>query len=402
MNERKNSRIVLISQHFLPESGATAQIITDLAIGLSMRGWQVIVCTDAVGNEQVNGVNIERLDKGLFFNQKYSHRVSGKALTGILFCIRALAWCISEVRSSDRLLIVSNPPFIGLLGLCVKIAKKAGFVFVLQDIFPHSAIASGMLSRRGLSARAWGWLMRRVCISASSVVVLSESMQRRLRLDFGNDIETTVIHNWAIEPGLQKVSESDQPDLGYGYPDYFTIQYSGNFGRLHDIETILGAALLLRDKPIRFIFIGGGPKQALINMFIVENQLKNITVLPYQKRERLRESLIACDLSAVCLVSGAEELVAPCKLYGILASGKPVLFVAERDCDLVDLVATSECGIIVNPGEIEILANKILDLSKDRDLVERMGNNSRELYRQRFGIDRSIVQYDQVIRRCAC
>ena len=402
MNEKHTSRIILISQHFWPESGATAQIITDLANGLSMRGWEVIVCTDAIGNDHLNGIRIERPNKKTAFNQRHAHQVSRKAIAGILFCVRALAWCTKEARSSDRLLVVSNPPFVGLVGLCVKIAKKASFIYLLQDIFPHSAVVSGVLSKRGFSARAWGWLMRRVCISACSVIVLSESMQRRLRMDFGDDVKTTVIHNWAVETGLQEVSESSRLDFGYQYPDYFTVQYSGNFGRMHDIETMLGAALLLRGEPIRFVFIGSGPKQSLIDSFIADNQLENIVVLPYQKRERLRESLIACDLSAVCLISGAEELVAPSKLYGILASGKPVLFVGTESCDLVDLVAASECGIIVSPGEVEVLADKILALSKDRDLAERMGNNSRDLYRRRFGLHRSVVQYDQVIRKCGC
>lgn len=400
MSRQNAQRIVVISQHFWPESGATAQLIADLADGLSSLGWQVVVCTNAIGQEQMTGIRVARLGRTTDSKQRCSCRIIGKTMTAVVFFVRALVWSIREVRSSDCLLVVSNPPFIGLLGQCLKLTKKASFTFLLQDIFPESAVLSGLLPRNSIRARFWHVLTQKTCISADHVVVLNSSMQKRIKKEFGEGVKTTVIHNWAVETGLAKASTPDHQAFGYGNPEYFTIQYSGNFGRLHDIETLLGAALLLRDEQIRFVFIGGGHKQQLIERFISENDLSNIIMLPYQSRERLRQSLGACDLSAICLVAGAEDIVAPSKLYGILASGKPVLLVAEKGCELAELVVDSGCGLVVRPGDVTGLADKIRSISIDIDLVEKMGRRSRDLYAHRFGLKRSLVLYDQVFRKC--
>ncbi len=50
-----------------------------------------------------------------------------------------------------------------------------------------------------------------------------------------------------------------------GLEDKFVIQYAGNMGYVHDVETIIEAAALLADTPdVHFLFIGSGAKQAFL------------------------------------------------------------------------------------------------------------------------------------------
>jgi glycosyltransferase involved in cell wall biosynthesis len=320
-----------------------------------------------------------------------------KALRGILFFVGSLCWCLRFGRRGQKVLIASNPPFIGLLG---PILRFWGFsyVFIFQDLFPRSAVLTGVLPAAGPLTWCWQTLMTLVCRQSSRTVVLSEAMEQRLVREFGSDLPVSLIHNWAVEAALPLPRAQNPFAKELGLESFFTVQYSGNFGRLHDLLTLLEAARLLECEPIRFLFIGDGAKVRQIEAYRTGLGLRNVIQLPYQPREKLPESLGACDLAAIGLIPGAEDTVAPCKFYGILASGRPVLLVARRTCDLAKLVLAENCGLVVEPGEAALLADALRVLQLDKPLVEAMGARSLALYRNRFGIKRSLAAYQALLQ----
>ena len=390
------NHLLLISEHFEPSTGATAQLMTDLADGLHQRGWRLTVLTATPGGSL--DFPVVRLN-GAAGAEAIAIGVVTKALRGVRFLLGSILWSLRHGRRGDVVLIVSNPPFIGLLGPLIKRVKRLPYVFVLQDLFPRSAVLSGVLPAAGPIAILWRGLMRKACQEASRTVVLSQAMEQRLRHDFGEDLPVSVIHNWAVEQGQGCRRHESDFAAEYGYQKHFTVQYSGNFGRLHDLLTLLEAARLLQEIPIQFVFIGGGAKEAQIRSYQENFQLRNVSLLPYQPRERLRESLAACDLSAIGLISGAEDTVAPCKFYGILASGRGVVVIARRSCDLAQLVLREGCGIVVEPGEASELAEQLKTLSQHPDQVAVMGERSLKLYEEKFGMERSIDQYAALLNR---
>ncbi|NBW62929.1 MAG: glycosyltransferase WbuB [Synechococcaceae bacterium WB4_1_0192] len=388
-------RLLLISEHFEPSTGATAQLMSDLARGLHRRGWRLTVLTATPGADlefPVVRLNGPERKGGAAVG------VVGKALRGLRFLLGSLLWCLRRGRRGDGVLIVSNPPFIGLLGPLLSLCRGLPYVFVFQDLFPRSAVLSGVLPAAGPLALLWQGLMAQVCGRSSQTVVLSQAMEARLRRDLGRQLPLTVIHNWAVERGAAVRRADSGFAAEHGYADRFSVQYSGNFGRLHDLLTLLEAARLLQQEPIQFVFIGGGAKQGQIEAYRSGFALGNVLQLPYQPRRRLPQSLAACDLAAIGLIPGAEDTVAPCKFYGILASGRPVLLIARRSCDLAQLVLNAGCGLVVEPGEAAELADRLLHLSQQPDQVQTMGERSLALYQQRFGLERSLERYETVLQ----
>lgn len=389
------NRLLLISEHFEPSTGATAQLMTDLSRGLHQRGWKLTVLTATAGGElefpvvRLNSTPSKR---------KPAMGVATKALRGMRFLVGSLLWCLKHGRTGDVVLIVSNPPFIGLLGPLIQLGRRLPYVFVFQDLFPRSAVLSGVVPAAGPVALLWRGLMRKICLQSSRTVVLSQAMENRLRRDLGRDLSLSVIHNWAVERGQNCSRKESSFAKEHGYRDRFTLQYSGNFGRLHDLLTILEAARLLKDEAVEFVFIGGGAKQNQIEAYRSGFELKNVLLLPYQLRERLPESLAACDLAAIGLIPGAEDTVAPCKFYGILASGRGIVLIARRSCDLAQLVINEGCGIVVEPGDAGELAEQLVALSRQPELVEYMGERSRSVYEKFFGLEHSISQYDTLLK----
>jgi len=175
------------------------------------------------------------------------------------------------------------------------------------------------------------------------------------------------------------------------------LQYSGNHGRLHDIITILEAARVLADKPILFQFIGGGPKYHYIQEYISHFNLSNVTLLPYQSRDSLERLFSSCDASFVSLMPGAEDTVAPSKLYGILASAKPVILLSRNNNHLADLLCSSNAGYVVEPGDVNTLVQLLSSLvGNQADLIAK-SHSAYKLYLSSFQKEQAVTMYHSLL-----
>jgi len=390
--------LLILSEHFAPSTGATAQLVTDLALGLAARGHRCRVLTATAGGAET-GLEVVRLGLPRRWGAAAGAPVGvlAKAAAGLVFVLGGLGWCLLHGRRGQRLLIVSNPPFVGLVGPLLRGLRGMNYVFLFQDLFPRSAALTGVLPASGPITALWRALMGWVCRYSTATVVLSDAMAERWRRELRRPVPLTVIHNWAVEMAQGTPKPANTLAREWGVADTFTVQYSGNFGRLHELLTLLEAARLLQDAPIRFLFIGGGAKQAQITAYRDAFGLERVLVKPYQPRELLPLSLGACDLAAIGLIPGAEDTVAPSKFYGILASGRGVLLVAQRGCDLAQLVLREGCGVVVEPGEVAELAVELRALAADPARVRQMGERARSLYRERFGLERSLAAYEALL-----
>ena len=386
--------LLIVTEHFAPSTGATAQLITDLAQALAARGRALRVLT-ATSGDPIHGLAVKRFDARFALADPRALR--GKALRGVVFLLQVLFWGLLHGRRGQRLLIVSNPPFAGLVGLPLRWLRGMQYVFVLQDLFPRSAVLAGVLPERSMITKSLRWLMHQVCSQSHATVVLSEAMAECWRRETQATLPLHVIPNWALEKATPIAKVHNPLALKWGLADHFTLQYSGNFGRLHDISTLLEAARLLATEPVHLLFIGGGAQRPLVEACVNDPAFPNLRLEHYQPRERLALSLGVCDLAAIALIPGAEETMAPCKFYGILASGRGVVLVARSGCDLARLILAEDCGIVVEPGDAWGLAHQLSQLSQDPNRVTAMGDRARALYERRFGFERSLAAYEALL-----
>lgn len=386
-------RLILITEFFSPSELATAQLMDDLHKGLSAKGWPITVVTSTGTN---NGLERGVVRLGCDKNNK-GKSAAMKAIFGIVFCIRAFFFCLMNARKKDILLIASNPPFSGLIGAAVKITRGCSFVFIYQDLFPKSAVISKMIPEGGFTEKACEYIMQVIYRTASCIVVLNEDMKSTIfkQIDCTRSPNIVKIENWALE---EEASEAEyyKERLRQTSKGRLKIQYSGNFGRLHDFSTILNAAALVQEQ-VEFRFIGKGYREREIYNSIRQYSLKNIKVSVPQPRKDLVQSLADCDMAVVSLIEGAERVVAPSKLYGILASGRAVIIIAVKECETSRIVINARCGIVVKPGSFEKLAQRLIYLYQNKGLVMEMGKNARRLYEASYGKKRSIDLYHEML-----
>ena len=380
--------LIILTEHFAPSTGATAQLITDLVEDLHKSGVSARVLTATSGSSDFP-YPVLRLTRS-------SARGVGllqKLLSGLVFFFGASFWLYKNIQPHQRLLIISNPPFIGLIGLLFFRLKKIPYVFLFQDIFPRSASLTGILPVRGPLVFFWRSLLNAVLINSRATVVLSASMIKRCQLDYDSSVNLVSIPNWSVFPPQSKAKHHSPCTTDWDLTEQFIVQYSGNFGRLHEIIIILEAARLLQGQNIKFVFVGGGAKSALINQYRITYGLTNILMKPYQPRSHLADSISSSDLSIVSLIPGAQDTVAPSKFYGILACSRPVLLIAGTDSELASIINQYNCGAVIPHGDVSLLSEKILFLKNNPEILARMGRNAGRLYQNNYGRVSSTSQY---------
>jgi glycosyltransferase involved in cell wall biosynthesis len=232
----------------------------------------------------------------------------------------------------------------------------------IQDIYPEIV---------PLHAGAWAalplaplrWLRNRAWRASALCVPVGEDMRATVLATGVAAGRVPVSPNWAPAeldpPATPEAVAAVRRAWGVGDGE-FLVAYSGNLGRVHEFATVLDAAALLRDEAgVRFAFIGSGPRLNEVRRGAAARGLANVVFFPPQPRERLAAALAAPDAHLVTLRPGFERLVSPSKLAGVLAAGRPALFIGPPDSAIARQLHESGSGAVFAPGDAAGLAATI-------------------------------------------
>ena len=343
--------------------------------------------------EAQNGVAITRV-RGLSLNR---HSVLGRMFNFLAFILSSSLRVLS-LPKPDCLIVTSVPPLSLGLGVLLRWLKKVPFVYVIEDLYPDIAFASGLLKRESFSGRflnrAFGWMMSQ----AGATIVLGDYMKQRVLASHPQLVPASVhpIHNWQDETllyPLERTAPHEQPVV---------FQYSGNFGEAHDFKTIIDAAKNLREAGrIQFEFIGGGKQREFVEREIRDNKLLQCHVRDYVPQADLNKSLNRADVGLVTLARGYEGLIVPSKLYGIMAVGRPVLYVGPLQGEIPDLIRQHSLGWMVEPGDEDGLVKAIREAVEQPQLRMACGTNGRRAFKAYYERKIATAKYLEVFETCS-
>ena len=364
-------------------------MLSALAFHLAARSGEIHVITsrqryddpaaDLRASELVNGVRVHRVRTSRFGRQN----LPGRAIDYASFYLSASFKLASLAKRGDIVIAKTDPPLISVPAAFVARLRGARLVNWLQDIFPEVAERMGM--RIGFAAGVIRPVRNVSLRSAAINVVLGESMRALVQAAVSG-ARTEVIHNWADGNAIVPIAaEFNELRQAWGLADKFVVAYSGNMGRVHEFETILGAAAALRDRPeIVFLFIGDGHRRAWIEAEVLSRRLPNVRFMPYQPSDRLAQSLGAADVHLTSLLPAMEGLLVPSKIYGILASGRPTLHVGDPKGEIAGILDSSRGGYAIPTGDAALLAQRIAELASAPALRAEMGRNARKFFEENF------------------
>jgi colanic acid biosynthesis glycosyl transferase WcaI len=398
-------RVALVNQYFYPDVSATAQIATDLAEDLVRAGIEVTVLAGRgsylggapLARQDVHrGVKIERVAATSLGKMSLLRRGADYAS----FYAAATAR-LATMRGFDALVVMTTPPLIAAAGLMTKALSGSSLVYWVQDLYPDVAVAMGALRPRSPTTVAMRTMSRAVLRRAEAVVVLGDAMKDRVVLESANPLCVHVVPNWADGDAIQPVEHDRNPvraKIAHGAKCIF--MYSGNMGRAHDIETLLeGARLLEGRRDVRFVFVGDGAKRGLVDR--ASRSLRNVEVASYFPREQLSESLSAADVHLATLLPEFNGLIEPSKLYGIMAAGRPTLFVGPSESEVAKTIERERCGRVVSPGSARDFAACVEALVDDATGRVGMGLRAREALLARYTRRVATAKFAAILRALA-
>ena len=401
-------RIIILHQFFYPDHSAVSQLMTDLAESLTQRGVEVTALAgrgrynggEALPpREEYRGIRIERA-----WATSYGKSSDVGRLADYLSFYFGAAWKLLCMPRHDIVVALTTPPLISLLALLVVRLRRMRMIVLVQDIYPDVAVAVGTLKAHSLVTKALDWLNRLALRGADRIIVLSECMRERVAPKVGEkaSLSIDVIPNWADGELIKPLENRENPFARkHNLENSFVVLFSGNFGLVNEFQTVLKAADRLRGRTdIVFLFIGDGARKHEIEDFVRRHDLENVRIMPYEQRDLVPYSLAAGDALLVTLREGMAGLSVPSKTYAILAAGRPVLFVGDKQSDVARLIAKHECGEVVASGDDARLAAVITDWAANTAKAVGMERRAREVFERRFDRHHAVDAYLESFSKC--
>ena len=168
---------------------------------------------------------------------------------------------------------------------------------MIYDLYPDTLVKLNIFNEKNLIVKIW-YRINKICShNAKNIILLSELMKEKYLINYGIELKNKlkVIPSWSDIDKIKPLKKKNNKFINaQKLKSKFIILYSGNQGKMHDFDTILLAAKYLKNNTkILFMFIGDGPLNKKIRDFKRLNNLKNITILPYQPFESLPQTLTA-------------------------------------------------------------------------------------------------------------
>jgi len=263
-------------------------------------------------------------------------------------------------------------------------------------------VALGLLKKACWANQIWRWRVRSALLDAERVIVNGRDMAERIRFDYCVPAGKIVYApNWSPHHGCGIIEpEASRLWRDLGLDGKFVVQYAGNMGLWHDVDTIVRAAHLLRQQhDVVFLMVGGGMRRAAAEKLSVSLGLRNVIWLPHQPRHALDDVLSCCQAALISLRAGLEGVAVPCKLYGIMAAGRPVIAQVPARSEVALTVQEEACGIVVPTGDAQALATAIRYLHQDRAAANQMGVRAFGAYIAKYSLQPALEKYDSILRQ---
>ena len=387
--ERPSPRVLFINQYYWPNHASTAQHLTDLAESIAEQGVEVhVICSrggyrpddQSTANpafEIHNNVSIHRVAAS-----SLGRRSTARRMVDYLSYYAAAAMLAAKLPRFDVVVTLTTPPMIGLVGTLLRQFKKSKHIYWSMDLHPDASLALGRMSRGNPLVSMLSWLSDLAYRRADQVVALGSYMADRIEAKGVPFARLSEIPVWSRADEIDPLPLAGHPlREQHGLTDKFVVMYSGNLGLAHSFDEFLAAARRLKQRDdVVFLFVGDGPRLAEVKAAQSQEALSNLRFLPYFPREVLHASLSMANAHLISMRDEMTGIVVPGKLYGVMASSRPAVFVGPQHCETADTIRAAACGRTISLGDVDGLVRSIEDLARNRQEAEALGESGRAYF----------------------
>lgn len=359
--------ILLLHQYFLEEDDPGGSRWNELTRMWTDAGHQVTVLA---GMMHANGSEKRPEYKGHYFREKtqgavtvwrchvsesYNKNFLGRLWGYFSFMFSALWAGLFKAKGKFDVVVVTSPPlFVGASGWLISVFKRIPLVFEVRDLWPESAIDTGVL-KNGLIIRLAYWFENFIYQKAKLINVLTPAFYKTLR-----DVKKVPENKLIMIPNASDFSLSERLLQTFDAADFrkshdlegrFVITYVGAHGVANHLEQVLQAGKALEDTNVLFLLIGQGMEKERLKKLAAEMDVKNVRFLDPVPKAEVFKYILASEMGASVLKKvDTFKTVYSNKTFDYMSCKKPILMAIDGVSR--ELVETAGAGSYVEPENI--------------------------------------------------
>lgn len=405
-------KILVLHQYFLGKNDPGGSRFNQFVKYWEEQGHEITVIAGTV--HYITGVKDEKYKGKLIVKEDYSPNVKlvrtyvseayNKSFIGRLwgyfsFTLSSLYAILFHVKKHDILIVTSPPLFVGITGILTKWLKRTPMVFEIRDLWPESAIDTGVLTNKLIIQAAY--FVEKMSYRFANVInVLTPAFRHALitKKNINSD-KISFVPNGAdldiFQPGPSENWVRDK----YNLHGKFIVTYMGAHGVANHLISLLDVAEKLKNhKDIVILLIGDGMKKADLMKEAAERNLSNVLFIESQPKTKISDFCNASDLcTAVLKKVDTFKTVYPNKVFDYMACSKPILL--GIDGVARELIEESKSGYYVDPENPEAFAERILLLKNNPKLREELGQNGLNYVTKNFSREVLAKRYINVLEK---
>ena len=323
-------------------------------------------------------------------SESYNKSFMGRFWAYLSFTFSTVLAGLFCIAKPDVIICTSPPLTVGLTGWLLSRLKRTPMVFEVRDLWPESAIDTGVLTNKWLIKMSF-WLERLSYKSASWINVLTPAFEKVLvankevRAD-----RISMIPNGAdldiFGPGDRNNWVREKHGLG----DKFVVTYVGAHGRANALMQLMEAAKLLktRDPDVQIMLVGDGMEKAALVEAATAGELNNVTFVDSVAKAQIVDYVNASDVcTAVLRKCDTFKTVYPNKVFDYMSVAKPVIVAIDGVAR--KLIENSGAGMYTEPENAGEFVEAVLKMKSNPQLCKKYGQNGLSFVRKNS--DRSVL-----------
>lgn len=372
-------RILLIHQYFLEKDDPGGSRFNEMAHLWCEAGHEVTVVCGMFN--YLTGTVPEKY-KGLSFHRSfYSDHLSvlrcfvspnyykgflGRLWAYLSFVVVA-SWGIAFKLKKEKyeVVIATSPPlFIGIVAWWASKIKQIPFVFEVRDLWPESAIETGVLTNKFIIKMSL-WLERMSYKKSFLINVLTPAFKERL-ISTKNVPEDKIIMipnacDFRLSEDLLKNFDAKALRKELGWEDKFVIVYVGVHGVANHLDQLLDAAEKMLPTQTHFVLIGDGTQKKNLMEESQRRKLTNVQFIDSMPKREVMKYIMAADVGASVLKKvDTFKTIYSNKTFDYMACKRPVLMLIDGVSR--KLVEDAQCGVYAEPENTEAIVSAIENL----------------------------------------
>ena len=396
--------ILLIHQYFLEEDDPGGSRWNEFTRVWTEHGHTVTVLG---GMMHYNGKEkIEEYKRKLFVKKKqgnvtmirchvseaYNKHFIGRLWGYFSFMFSSLYAGLFKAKGKFDVVIVTSPPlFVGVSGYLVSRLRRMPFVFEVRDLWPESAIDTGVLMNKMVIKLAY-WVEAFIYKRAKLINVLTPAFYKALKEKKGIPesklIQISNASDFSLSEKLLADFDRDSFRKEHGLDGKFVITYVGAHGVANCLEQLLDAGDVLKDTNVLFLLIGQGMEKDRLVKLAEERKITNVRFLDSVPKAEVFRYILASEMGASVLKRvDTFKTVYSNKTFDYMSCKKPILMAIDGVSR--ELVEAADAGSYVEPENADDYNRVIRSYLNESERLKREGESGYKFARENF--DREVL-----------